>query len=219
MKFFENNSIDQFFYEKNKQLFYKLGLINFIQIDETPQYFGYYIDQYDGILGRLKAIELASPKDGDIILDAGCYYGFLSILCALWADIIGLKLKIIGIDLFEKNINKCKKNAKLFKLSNVEFYQADLVSIELIGGVDIQIFYRSLRKDVGKQPEFMDFYGTNYDKVLNNTIKYLSSKGTIIIYDTENDLIEICYEFLNKEFNCTKETLYHGFLLKAVKLK
>ncbi|MHA1338691.1 MAG: methyltransferase domain-containing protein [Promethearchaeota archaeon] len=221
MDFFEKSkSEDNVFFNANKKVFEKLGMSKFININDIPYYFGYHIDQYDGILGRLKASQAANLKNGDVVLDGGCYRGFLSIICALWYNLLNINIKVIGIDLFMDNIKKCKRNARLFHIDNVEFYYADLVTVELKGGVDAQIFYRSLREFIPDpdQPEYMDFYGTSYKDVLNNTLKYLEPNGSIIIYDTEKNLVDACYQFLKNEFNCSLQKLYHGYLLKAEKI-
>ncbi|MBQ2825553.1 MAG: 23S rRNA (uracil(1939)-C(5))-methyltransferase RlmD [Clostridia bacterium] len=66
------------------------------------------------------AIKLADLKDTDVVLDAYCGIGTISLAAAKKCG------KVIGVELNESSIENAKENAALNKIDNAEFYANDV---------------------------------------------------------------------------------------------
>jgi len=69
-------------------------------------------------LGCGNPVALASIKEGETVLDLGSGAGFD---CFLAANRVGIKGKVIGVDMTSEMIEKARENARKGKYNNVEF--------------------------------------------------------------------------------------------------
>ncbi|HEY9855887.1 MAG TPA: methyltransferase domain-containing protein [Stenomitos sp.] len=74
------------------------------------------------------AIDLATPKPGEVGLDLGSGRG-LDVL--RMAEAVGPKGLAFGVDLTQAMIDRAEKNAKKLGISNVRFLKSDLADIDL----------------------------------------------------------------------------------------
>src|SRR5665811_1876341 len=69
-------------------------------------------------LGCGNPVAIASIKNGDVVLDLGSGAGFDAFLAA---PRVGVRGKVIGVDMSEDMLSKAKENAKKGGFNNVEF--------------------------------------------------------------------------------------------------
>jgi precorrin-6B methylase 2 len=207
---------DKLFEEINVKLYEALGFTAKIDPVNADHFLGNSVTEYDGVWGRLKAIEVADVSDNEVLLDGGCYKGFLSLTAGLLFKKLGRAVEIVGVDPLAEHTTICKDNAEAFGLENVRFQAAELTEAEFDSGVDVQIFYKSPAIGDAARAGSVCSYGDESKNVLDNTIAYLNEDGRIIIYDTEKSTIKFCNTYLKKQgFICSVSKLCDGLLLKA----
>lgn len=67
-------------------------------------------------------------KEGDIVLDLGSGAGIDAILAA---KKVGIKGKVIGVDMTQEMVDRAKENAKKQKITNVEFLLGEIENLPL----------------------------------------------------------------------------------------
>ena len=72
------------------------------------------------------ALDMSPPLEGKTVLDVGCGFGRLSLLCALKKA-----SRVIAIDLSEPLIQTLERTARFLHLSNIETYKMDAENLNL----------------------------------------------------------------------------------------
>jgi len=88
-------------------------------------------------LGCGNPVALASPKEGEIVLDMGAGAGFD---CFLASSRVGPSGKIIGVDITSEMVDKARANARKAGFTNIDFRQGDLENMPVADNyVDVVI--------------------------------------------------------------------------------
>jgi len=82
-------------------------------------------------LGCGNPVAIASLKPGEVVVDLGSGAGFDAFLAA---GKVGLKGKVIGVDMTEEMLQKARENAKKGGFNNVEFRKGDIESLPVKDG-------------------------------------------------------------------------------------
>ena len=99
---------------------------------------------------------LASLKKGEVVLDLGAGAGFD---CFLAASKVGLKGKVIGVDMTPEMIEKARGNAKRNAVKNVEFRLGEIENLPLAdNSVDVAISNCVINLSADKQRVFNEIY-------------------------------------------------------------
>jgi ubiquinone/menaquinone biosynthesis C-methylase UbiE len=127
-------------------------------------------------LGCGNPVALASLKEGETVLDLGSGGGIDAFLAA---KKIGLKGKVIGVDMTEEMIKKAKTLASQYNYKNVEFRLGEIEKLPVKdNSVDVVISNCVINLSVDKEKVFREVY------------RVLKSKGRMLISDivTEEEL-------------------------------
>ena len=114
------------------------------QIEEVSKSIGYTEKEMKGVpeganlgLGCGNPTALASLQKGEVVLDLGAGAGFD---CFLAANAVGLKGKVIGVDMTPEMIDKARENAQKGGYRNVEFRLGEIENLPVADGtVDVVI--------------------------------------------------------------------------------
>lgn len=107
-------------------------------------------------LGCGNPVALSSIKEGDVVLDLGCGAGFD---CFLAAKKVGIRGKVIGVDMTEEMIAKARINAEKLGYKNVEFIVAEIEKLPLkSNSVDIIISNCVINLSPDKDNVFLEAY-------------------------------------------------------------
>jgi len=99
---------------------------------------------------------LAGLKKGEVVLDLGAGAGFD---CFLAASKVGLKGKVIGVDMTPEMIEKARENAKRNKIKNVEFRLGEIENLPLAdNSVDAVISNCVINLSADKSRVFQEIY-------------------------------------------------------------
>lgn len=99
---------------------------------------------------------LAGLKKGEVVLDLGAGAGFD---CFLAASKVGLKGKVIGVDMTPEMIEKARGNAKRNKVKNVEFRLGEIENLPLAdNSVDAVISNCVINLSADKTRVFQEIY-------------------------------------------------------------
>lgn len=85
----------------------------------------------DSSFGCGNPLATSSVKEGDIVLDLGCGTG-LDLLLA--AEKVGLKGKVIGVDMNEDMLKKAKENIDVSKFKNIELRKGMIEDLPIESG-------------------------------------------------------------------------------------
>ena len=80
-------------------------------------------------LGCGNPLALGKIKPGETVLDLGSGAGFD---CFIASRKVGIKGKVIGVDMTEEMIEKARKNAIKHNFKNVEFKQGEIESLPIV---------------------------------------------------------------------------------------
>jgi SAM-dependent methyltransferase len=101
--------------------------------EDISRRIGYSEEEITGVpeganlgLGCGNPVALASLREGDTVLDLGSGAGFD---CFLAANKVGMKGKVIGVDMTPEMIEKANNNAKKSNYRNVEFRRGDIETL------------------------------------------------------------------------------------------
>jgi len=99
---------------------------------------------------------LAGLKKSEIVLDLGSGAGFD---CFLAASKVGLKGKVIGVDMTPEMIEKARENAKRNAVKNVEFRLGEIENLPLAdNSVDVAISNCVINLSADKQRVFQEIF-------------------------------------------------------------
>ena len=98
--------------------------------------------KHEQILAYIAQIRSAfsklSTKRPIVLLDCGCGKSYLSfVLYQYCQEILGRKLKIIGLDNNAELINKCRESAKALGFEHMQFYSSDIKAFKTDEEIDI----------------------------------------------------------------------------------
>lgn len=175
-------------------------------------------------------------KEGDIVLDLGSGAGFD---CFLAAKKVGLKGKVIGIDMTEEMINKAKANAEKYGDKNVEFRLGEIEKLPVEdNSIDVAISNCVINLVPDKEKAFKEIYrvlkkgGKMYisDIVLLENLSKEQKKdkdllsGCVAGALLKDDYLEIIKDagFIIKNFSEDKEISkrqYQGIALESLKVE
>lgn len=107
-------------------------------------------------LGCGNPVAMGEIKEGDIVLDLGSGAGFD---CFLAAKKVGLKGKVIGIDMTEEMIDKAKANAEKYGDKNVEFRLGEIEKLPVgDNSIDVAISNCVINLVPDKKKAFKEIY-------------------------------------------------------------
>lgn len=99
---------------------------------------------------------LASLKEGEVVLDLGSGAGFD---CFLAASRVGLKGKVIGVDITPEMVEKARDNAKKNGVRNVDFMLGEIENLPVgDNSVDVVISNCVINLSADKPRVFQDVY-------------------------------------------------------------
>jgi SAM-dependent methyltransferase len=107
-------------------------------------------------LGCGNPIALASLKEGETVLDLGSGAGFD---CFLAANRVGVKGRVIGVDMTPEMLEKARENAEKGKYTNVEFRMGEIENLPVAdNAVDVIISNCVINLSVNKKRVFQEAY-------------------------------------------------------------
>ena len=141
---------------------------------------------------------------GHTVLDVGCGAGADACVAALHVGDTG---KVLGVDCTPAMISKARKIAILAELDNIEFYEADIISLPISdNSVDVVISNGSIN------------LAENKDKVFQELYRVLKPGGRLQIADMIRESENGCTTESNAGSwaDCVKGTLPPDTLLKII---
>jgi SAM-dependent methyltransferase len=131
--------------------------------DETGRKIGYTEKELKSVpqgsnlgLGCGNPVALASPKEGDTVLDLGSGAGFD---CFLAARAVGPKGRVIGVDMTPEMVEKARENARKGGHGNVEFRLGEIEHLPAAdGSVDAVISNCVINLSPAKDKVFAEAY-------------------------------------------------------------
>jgi SAM-dependent methyltransferase len=120
-------------------------------------------------LGCGNPTNLGKIKEGDTVLDLGSGAG---LDCFLAARKVGKAGKVIGVDMTQAMIDKARKNAKKYKLNNVEFRLGDIEKLP-VDNDSVDIIMSNCVINLAP----------NKDKVFQESFRVLKHGGNMTISD------------------------------------
>ncbi|MFC1741056.1 class I SAM-dependent methyltransferase [Nanoarchaeota archaeon] len=86
----------------------------------------FYIRTHKGFLGMIKG----SMREGDVVLDVGCSFGFVTCeIAALYRE-AGLNMRLVGIDIDPRQISNAKAYSESVGIDGIEYHVCDARSLE-----------------------------------------------------------------------------------------
>lgn len=117
---------------------------------------------------RKKAIDLLELSNGDTVVELGCGTG---LNFPLVLDKIGIKGKIIGVDITDKMLEEAQKRIKENNWNNVELVQSDIAEYDFPDNVDAIFSTGAIQ------------YCTKYDKVIKKGHDAMKRGKNFVILD------------------------------------
>jgi arsenite methyltransferase len=133
------------------------------QARESSKSVGYSDEEMDSVpdganlgLGCGNPLALASLREGETVLDLGSGAGFD---CFLAANKVGLKGRVIGVDMTPEMLEKARDNAKKNNYTNVEFRMGEIENLPLAdNSVDVITSNCVINLSVDKPRVFREAY-------------------------------------------------------------
>jgi arsenite methyltransferase len=158
-------------------------------------------------LGCGNPLALASLKEGETVLDLGSGAGFD---CFLAANKVGLKGRVIGVDMTPEMLEKARDNARRDNYTNVEFRMGEIEALPVADNtVDVIISNCVINLSVDKP------------RVFREAFRVLKPGGRLMVSDIvlEKDLPEVVKKSVQAYIGCVAgaslETEYLGAIEAA----
>jgi SAM-dependent methyltransferase len=163
----------------------------------------------DSVLGTVAGCgnptALADLREGEVVLDLGSGGGIDAFLAA---KKVGLKGKVIGVDMTEEMVQLAKENAEKMKAENVEFRLGEIESLPLEDEtVDVIISNCVIN------------LSPNKDKVFSEAFRVLKPGGRLLISDivTQGELPNEIHENLEMRAACVAGALDERDYLQKIR--
>jgi ubiquinone/menaquinone biosynthesis C-methylase UbiE len=156
-------------------------------------------------LGCGNPIALASLKEGEVVLDLGSGAGFD---CFLASPRVGLKGKVIGVDMTPEMLDKARENARKGNYKNVEFRLGEIENLPVAdNSVDAIISNCVINLSADKKRVFQEAY------------RVTKPGGRLMVSDIVvlKDLPEFIKESVAAYTGCIAGAIEKAAYLKAVK--
>lgn len=121
-------------------------------------------------LGCGNPLAIAALKKSDIVLDLGSGAGFDAFLAA---KKVGIKGRVIGVDMTDEMLDKARENAKKGGYKNVEFIKGDIEKLP-IGNAIVDVVISNCVINLAP----------NKEKVFAEIFRVLKSGGRLMVSDT-----------------------------------
>jgi ubiquinone/menaquinone biosynthesis C-methylase UbiE len=156
-------------------------------------------------LGCGNPIALASLKKGEVVLDLGSGGGFD---CFLASEKVGMKGKVIGVDMTAEMLDKARENARSGGYKNVEFRLGEIENLPAAdNSVDVIISNCVINLSVDKK------------RVFQEAFRVLKPGGRLMVSDIVilKELPDFIKESIDAYIGCVSGAMMKDEYLKAIK--
>jgi len=157
-------------------------------------------------LGCGNPIALASLKEGEVVLDLGSGGGFD---CFLASAKVGLKGKVIGVDMTAEMLDKARENARNGDYKNVEFRLGEIENLPMAdNSIDIIISNCVIN------------LSNNKSRVFAEAFRVLKPGGRLMVSDIVvlKELPDFIKESIDAYIGCVSGAMQKEDYLKAIKI-
>jgi len=181
-------------------------------INEVSEKIGYSEEELSSVpeganlgLGCGNPVAIASLQEGDIVIDLGSGAGFD---CFLAAKKVGIKGKVIGIDMTPEMIYKAKNNIKKGNFDNVEFRLGEIENLPVADNTANVIISNCVIN-----------LSTDKRKVFSETYRVLKPGGRLMISDIVllKDLPTFIKESTKAYIGCLSGAMLKEAYIKLIK--